>query len=80
MSGRELWARGRSFFKSAELDRELRDEFDAHIEMAVEDNLRSGLNRDEARRQQCIHRSLRFNRAAINYDVEVGGRGPLIAM
>jgi macrolide transport system ATP-binding/permease protein len=41
-------------FNKNRKDRELRDELDSHIQMHVEDNLRSGMTPEEARRQAMI--------------------------
>ena len=40
-----------SFFRRAPLDRELDTEMSAHLELAVEENLRRGFSPEEARRQ-----------------------------
>ena len=48
---REWSERVRSFFRKRALDRDLENELSSHIEMAVEENLRQGMNREEARRQ-----------------------------
>src|SRR5271170_3068706 len=44
-----------SFFRRSELDQDLQAEMAAHLEMAVEENLRNGMSRDEARRRALIH-------------------------
>src|SRR5580658_3221521 len=41
-------------FNKGRKDRELQDELDSHIQMHTEDNLRSGMTPDEARRQAII--------------------------
>jgi len=41
----------RSFFRSAQLDRELDAEMSSHLELAIEENLKRGFSPDEARRQ-----------------------------
>jgi putative ABC transport system permease protein len=51
---RQLLYRLRSFFRWAQLDRDLDAEMSAHLELAVEENLRRGLTPDEARRQAVI--------------------------
>lgn len=51
---RELWNRVQSFFRKAPLDDELNEELAAHIEFAVEENVRRGLAPSEARRQAMI--------------------------
>jgi predicted permease len=48
---KEAVNRTRSFFRKTELDRELNEEMAAHLEMAVEENMRRGMGREEARRQ-----------------------------
>lgn len=47
----ETFNRILSFFRKAPLDREFNDEMAAHLEMAVEENMRRGMSREEARRQ-----------------------------
>src|SRR3974390_651150 len=47
----ELLQRARSFFRRNELDNDLEAEMAAHLEMAVEENLRQGMTEEEARRQ-----------------------------
>lgn len=47
---REWWERALGFFRGRRPDQDLEAEFAAHIEMAVEDNLRRGMSRHEARR------------------------------
>jgi len=51
---RELWNRIRSFFRKAPLDDELNEELAAHIDLAVEENMRRGLTPSAARRQAMI--------------------------
>lgn len=51
---RQLLHRVRSFFLRAEQDRDLDAEMSAHLEFAVEENLRGGLSLDEARRQALV--------------------------
>ncbi len=53
MSGwwRELGARVVSLFRRRRLDGELSEELAAHLDMAVADNLRSGMEPDQARRK-----------------------------
>jgi putative ABC transport system permease protein len=46
-----LAARVRAWFRSADEDRELTQELDAHLAMAVEEHVRRGLTPDQARRQ-----------------------------
>ena len=41
-------------FNQGRKDRELQDELESHIQMHVEDNLRSGMTLEEARRQAMI--------------------------
>jgi predicted permease len=50
----EAFNRVRSFFRGAPLDQELNEEMTAHLEMAVEENLRRGMAEDEARRLALI--------------------------
>jgi predicted permease len=47
-------ARARSFFRKESLDRELEAEMASHLEMAIEENLRRGMNPDQARRQTMV--------------------------
>src|SRR5579859_960255 len=51
---RQLLHRMRSFFRRAQLDRELDAEVSAHLELAIEENLRRGLSPIEARRQALL--------------------------
>ncbi|HYL93668.1 MAG TPA: ABC transporter permease [Alphaproteobacteria bacterium] len=44
----------RGIFKKQESDRELAAEFESHLEMHVEDNLRAGMSAEEARRKALI--------------------------
>src|SRR6184192_2801126 len=48
---RQLLYRIRSLFRRAQLDCELDAEMSAHLELAIEENLRRGLSPAEARRQ-----------------------------
>ncbi len=50
----QLLHRMSSFFRRAELDRDLDAEMSAHLELAVEENLRRGLSPAEARRQALL--------------------------
>jgi predicted permease len=43
-----------AFFHKSPLDRELNDELEAHLEFAIEDNIRRGLSAEDARRQALI--------------------------
>ncbi len=43
-----------ALFRKEQQDRELAEELESHLQMHVEDNLRSGLNPAEARRQALI--------------------------
>jgi len=56
MSGhiRELCERFLSLFRHHKLDSDLSEELATHVEMAVEDNIRAGMNPEEARRQAMI--------------------------
>ncbi len=51
---RELWEKALSLFRKRALDSEFNEELSAHIEMAVEDNIRAGMNPEEARRSAMI--------------------------
>jgi putative ABC transport system permease protein len=51
---RQLFHRLRSFFRPAQLDRDLDAEMSAHLELAIEENLQRGLPADEARRQALL--------------------------
>lgn len=53
-SPRELWNRLRSFFHRKPLDRELDEELTSHIQLAVDENIASGMNPEEARRQALV--------------------------
>jgi predicted permease len=48
------WLRLRNLFRKEQLDRELQDELVSHLEMHIEDNLRSGMSPAEARRQALL--------------------------
>ena len=43
-----------ALFRKAQRDRDLAAEMDSHLEMHIEDNLRSGMSPAEARRQALI--------------------------
>jgi macrolide transport system ATP-binding/permease protein len=49
-----LFHRLRSFFRGTEQDRDLDAEMSAHLELAIEENLQSGLSPGEARRQALV--------------------------
>jgi predicted permease len=51
---RQMLHRVRSFFRKEPLDRELDAEMASHLEMAVEENVRRGMNPEEARRQAMV--------------------------
>src|SRR5262252_7518417 len=51
---RQLLHRLRSFFRRAQLDRELDAEVSSHLELAIEENLRRGFSSDEARREALL--------------------------
>jgi predicted permease len=51
---REAFNQLRSLFRVDELDREVNEEMAAHLEMAVEENLRRGMSAEEARRQALV--------------------------
>src|SRR5215467_5437657 len=51
---RQLLHRLRSFFRRAQLDRELDAEVSSHLELAIEEYLRRGLSPEEARRQALV--------------------------
>jgi predicted permease len=53
-SMRSLLARLLSLFRRQRLDRELEQELEAHLALAIEDNLRSGMSASEARRRARI--------------------------
>src|SRR5580704_7761575 len=62
VSGREVLMRGlrawclrfAGLFRKEQQDRELVEELESHLQMHIEDNLRSGMNPAEARRQALI--------------------------
>jgi len=54
ISVRDLLARIFSFFRKRELDREFDAELSAHLEMAIEDNIKQGMSAEEARRRALI--------------------------
>jgi predicted permease len=51
---RALWLRLRGLFGSERADREFAAELESHLVMDIEDGVRSGLSREEARRQAMI--------------------------
>jgi len=51
---RQFLHRLRSLFRPTQLDRELQAEMSAHLDLAIEENLRRGLTPDKARRQALI--------------------------
>jgi predicted permease len=54
ISLRQTFNRFRAFFRTDQLDREVKDEMAAHLEMAVEENLSRGMSAEEARRQALV--------------------------
>ena len=54
ISSREILNQIRSLFRSEQLDRQIEEEMGSHLEMAVEENLRSGMPAEEARRQALV--------------------------
>lgn len=53
-SAREAFGRLRSFFHKDQLDLDLNEEMASHLDMAIEDNIRSGMPPQEARRQALL--------------------------
>src|SRR5579864_8678396 len=51
---RQFLHRLRSLFRHTQLDRDLDAEMSAHVDLAIEENLRRGLSADEARRQALV--------------------------
>src|SRR5882724_7734877 len=51
---RQLLQRLRSSFSDAQMDRELDTEMAAHLELAIEENMKRGLSAEEARRQALV--------------------------
>src|SRR6185437_3071230 len=51
---RVVFSRLQSFFRKEDLDVELDREMAAHLEMAVEENIRRGMSAEEARRQAIV--------------------------
>jgi predicted permease len=54
ISLRQTFNRFRAFFRTDQLDSEVKDEMAAHLEMAVEENLSRGMSAEEARRQALV--------------------------
>ena len=52
---RQSWNRVRAFFRRGALDQELDAEMASHLDMAIEDNLRTGMTPEEARRRALAH-------------------------
>lgn len=50
----QSWNRIRAFFRKESMDSELDLEMAAHLDMAMEENIRTGMNADEARRQALV--------------------------
>lgn len=50
----EAFNRVGSFFRNHQLDQELSDEMSAHLEMAIEENMRRGMSAEEARREALV--------------------------
>ncbi|HKF46560.1 MAG TPA: ABC transporter permease [Terracidiphilus sp.] len=50
----EAFNRVRSFFRRTPLDQDLNEEMASHLEMAVDENMRRGMSREEARRQALV--------------------------
>jgi predicted permease len=51
---RQTWNRVRAFFSRETLDRELEAEMQAHLDLAVEENVRAGMTPEEARRRALV--------------------------
>src|SRR5262249_48569660 len=51
---RTLLARLRGFFRTARADDDLREELEAHLEMATAENMRRGMTPDVARREALL--------------------------
>ncbi len=51
---RALWARLRGMFGGELADRELSAELESHLQMHMDDNVRSGMSPDQARRDALI--------------------------
>ncbi len=51
---RQMLARVRSFYRKEPLDQELDAEMASHLEMAIEENVRRGMNPEEARRKAMV--------------------------
>ena len=54
MKLRALWMRMRGMFAGAKTDDEFSAELESHLQMHIDDNLRSGMSQEEARRQALI--------------------------
>lgn len=51
---RTLFARFTGWFQQSRRERDMMDEFESHLELHIADNLRSGMNPEEARRQALL--------------------------
>ena len=60
---RERWERLLGFVLRRRVDRDLEAEFASHMEMAVEDNVRSGMSPDQARRAAAVRFGTRLSAA-----------------
>ena len=49
-----LWSRVAGLFGKARCEREIAEEFESHLQMHIDDNIRSGLDPEEARRQALV--------------------------
>src|SRR5262249_33808301 len=49
-----LWARVAGLFAKGKREREMAQEFESHLEMHIEDNMRAGMTREEARREALV--------------------------
>ena len=59
---RTLFLRFRNLFHKNELDRDLNDELACHLELHIEDNLRSGMTLEAARRDVLLSGSSQHSR------------------
>src|SRR5438105_10270105 len=51
---RTFWLRGSALFGKERRDREFADEIESHLQLHIEDNLRSGMNSEDARREALL--------------------------
>ncbi len=49
-----MWARVTGLFRKSRRDREMAQEFESHVQMHIDDNVRAGLSPEQARREALV--------------------------